>query len=438
MKKDIAVLIIITVCFTVCFSVLASLTGIADSLLPEAVELHRLQDSEGISFEDLTALNQRLGRQNISLSGESSGAAVKGAANVKVVLVNENFFDCYGMQPSAGSLFDAAVIESCDPLVIISERTAMDLFFTTNVLGNEIQIDGEPFIIAGLYDSEKGFWEEAAKDTSERVYIPYTSFYDGEQELVDVITYEENQYTADYHNNLRAYFGSSFNGYDKIDYALGKTMATQFYLIFHWGVVFVLCCYLLAFTYRNVRKIWMDAKTVHKETYFLSFLKETLKRNYLAIIAAAVELASVIILLSITRLEVTLPTAMIPTENVFDIKYYLDSFLQYAQSNNAAYYTADGFYKKLLENTIIACAALLPICALLLSGLVRRAAALGRKNKWRLTEYLIWLLLIGIILLGICFLAGYPNVSQAGITFLSLAILVAAAGLFAISKGKVR
>ena len=439
LKKDIFLLIIITACFTVCFSTLACLTGKAD-LLPNVVELNRLQGNEGISFEDLNTINQTLGRQNISLSGENSNAVVEGASDAKIVLVNENFFSCYGIKASVGSLFDSAVIESCDPLAVISEQTAMELFMTTSVLGNEIRIAGEPYRIAGLYDSEVGFWEKVAKDTSERVYIPYTSFYGGEHELVDAITYEESQYTADYYNNLKSYFGRKINGYTKLDYELEKSLATQFYSIFQWLLVVILCCYLFVFAYRAIHKIWREAQIIREDNYFISFLKELIKRNWLAMLAIAAELTSVGILLSITRLEVSLPTAMIPADNVFDIKYYLDYFLQYAQSNNVAHYAANGFYKRMLENTIIACAALLPICILLFSSVVRRTAVLGRKNKWRLAEYFIWLLVVSSFLLGICYLAGCFYIFQATITSLCIGAVIAAASLNAVlgNKDKVK
>jgi hypothetical protein len=409
-------LILITICFAMCFAAFAYLAGKSDSLIPNTVELQRLQASKGISFADFVTVNEKLGRKNISLSGESGGIIVEGVSNSKVVLVNENFFKCYGLKSSAGSLFDAAVIENCAPLAVISERTAMELFMTTDVLGNKIQIAGEPFLVVGLYDSESSYWENTAKDTADRIYIPYTSLYDGGQELVDAVSYEENQYTADYHNNLKSFFGRTINGYEKIDYELGKSMTAQFYSIFQWIIILVLCGYLLLFVYRGSRKILKDMQNFYQDTYFISAAKDLLKRDWLSILAVVAELGAIVFLLSVNRLAIKLPSAMIPADNVFDLKYYLDYFLQYAQSNNTVHFAANGFYKRLSENTLVACAAFLPICILLLFGVIRRAAAIACLNKWRFVEYFIWILLSCAVILGICFLSGFPFSMQTAVT----------------------
>lgn len=160
--------------------------------LPNIIEHRRLISSQGsssdsgISFYDLSVYENVFEYDHLAGYREVD-LPIDLVENTKVVLCNESMMDVYEFNMITGSTFTKDMVVQNLPYVIISDELALERFLTYSAVGQKLIIDGCEYIVIGVYDSHKGFWNDIATDGFKRVYIPYTSYADEDMEPLDGI-----------------------------------------------------------------------------------------------------------------------------------------------------------------------------------------------------------------------------------------------------------
>ena len=92
--------------------------------------------------------------------------------NVKKVLVNDAYMQNFSFRLLKGQCLDSFAMENQEHVAMIEEDLACKLFFSSDVLGQNISLDGTDYKIIGVYEDKSISF---ARDKYTRVYIPYGS-----------------------------------------------------------------------------------------------------------------------------------------------------------------------------------------------------------------------------------------------------------------------
>ena len=105
----------------------------------------------------------------VSVKGEN------GSAEVKAIGVGGNFFLFHPLQLLSGSyLYETDLMQD---RVILDESVAWQLFGGSNVAGQTVSIQGEPFYVAGVIRRENDFASKEAYGAGSGIFLSYSALY---------------------------------------------------------------------------------------------------------------------------------------------------------------------------------------------------------------------------------------------------------------------
>lgn len=116
--------------------------------------------------------NARLWIKAYSSWGKVSVVSKAGNASVKALGVGGDFFLFHPMNIIAGSGFSDD--NTNDDLAIIDRETAWTLFGSTDVVGQQIEVNGERIIISGVIDRDEGRLNRLAGNDEPIIYLSYS------------------------------------------------------------------------------------------------------------------------------------------------------------------------------------------------------------------------------------------------------------------------
>lgn len=324
--------------------------------LPNIIEHRRLISSQGsssdsgISFYDLSVYENVFEYDHLAGYREVD-LPIDLVENTKVVLCNESMMDVYEFDMITGSTFTKDMVVQNLPYVIISDELALERFLTYSAVGQKLIIDGCEYIVIGVYDSHKGFWNDIATDGFKRVYIPYTSYADEDMEPLDGIAYQANEETSTLYYKLESIAGDKYASYREYDFTELGPVSTQYFSLFLLLVLLVPCVILAILAYQSVKKDIRFFISQKDEGYFLDMLKQDTKRIILAIGKPIACIAGIVLLLLCNPYRIQIPVDFIPPEKIFDLSFYQDAFLARSIVDNTQYTMGNNYWYRLFQNT---------------------------------------------------------------------------------------
>jgi len=117
--------------------------------------------------------NARLWLNAYSATGEISIRSKNGKATLKAIGVGGDFFLFHPLKLINGSCFDTSSV--MDDLIVIDHETAWTLFGSTDVVGQEVMINGVRHIISGVIERDKGKLNNKAGNNESTVYMSLSS-----------------------------------------------------------------------------------------------------------------------------------------------------------------------------------------------------------------------------------------------------------------------
>ncbi|MDD4493514.1 MAG: ABC transporter permease, partial [Eubacteriales bacterium] len=310
--------------------------SLANSLSSDAestIELVRTKSYNTVLFRDMEKVRESEGLGTISayseiLSGVFNRFGVYGG-NIKIVLTDSEYNDIYNIEMVKGTFLTSQTVEKGKAYAVISDQMAVKLFKTIDVIGNEIQISEQSFIVAGVYKGKSSIIWDVLSDGRDRIFIPYSSYNNAEEMAIDIISIviPPGQDVYSLVNILEKNLGCGLESYDITKLSDAFDMSYQFINLFTFivGLTSILLTVLLAFRLTKKTAASLKNKT---ELYYPGQLFKTEKRRiiYNAAVILMFCIVAACIIYSI-RFKIIIPDRYLPYDNIFDIKLYLDNMI---------------------------------------------------------------------------------------------------------------
>ncbi len=119
--------------------------------------------------------NARLWADAYSTFGKLTLVSDKGQAEVNAIGVGGDFFLFHPLQLINGSFFSSD--DLMQDKIIVDEDIAWQLFGSNDIIGQQVLIDGLPYLITGVIKRDSGKLNDYAGNASSIVYVSYDTLY---------------------------------------------------------------------------------------------------------------------------------------------------------------------------------------------------------------------------------------------------------------------
>lgn len=293
--------------------------------LPERAEISLIDDG-GRKFypEDIEFLNQdflisRLKEKNISV----------GKNKISVILTDENYPRFWNFDMTEGKWFSENKDEA-----VISNELAEKLFHMEDAVGKEIDLGDVSYMVSGVYE-EKDLYKKAVSGR-ERIYVPLNSNFDGDN--IDVSKLLATGKNGECGKFFTERFAEKFflcTGPENYkDYEI-KDMTRNIDIIsqFLTGYVFIVQLLLFIFICRLFMRDFVLCFDKYRKASEKQYLGEIVSENTTEILITSIKwaimvFASIFLVRKIIDFQFYVPGKYLPTDYIFDFKFYSGVFLQ--------------------------------------------------------------------------------------------------------------
>lgn len=329
--------------------------------VPNIMEYKKIS-STGISFKKLYKVKEKF--KEITFTGYSEiPCDIKNSYEVlpgkdiktKAVLTDENFCSLYSYKLVEGNKIDYHSVQNGAKIAVISDILANDLYKSTKVIGNVININEENYKIVGVYKTNNSFTYNISNDGYERIIIPYSAYISPNKKeniLIDVFTTMETDENSSrkINNELMEILGPNLSLYNMENYTLWKKIIFQYtkilcFLIGSYGIVVLIK--LLVKYFKNFITLFKESL---KNNYFCEVIKEN-KKEILTIWTKVVPcLVGIISIFSLIKFNVVINDKYLPWDNIFDLDFYRETIVRNMQLINANENGFSNIYNRYLTN----------------------------------------------------------------------------------------
>lgn len=312
--------------------------------IPRVTEYSRSRLSSGVPFSTYEKLPEAY-REELAVYAELNTEIAGEIGELKPVLINENYFDVYGIHVG-GSAITKEHIRKHIRAVIVSDQIALRMSLDGSVIGQTIPLFGQDFTVVGIYKKPDGFLRKISSDIYDRVYIPYTC-YDGYADLsIDAIAAPKGSYSEKALPML-GLTESDPNFYLQNDLAAKHDMIAAFPNL----LIFTFTLILSAIIIKILSRITKQAYHKLHEHYQSNHLPAVLQNNGLYILSrfmiVAFLIAIPITLILLFPPKLIIPPNYIPFDNIFDINYYLDVLKEHLKICSSNLVAGTSYFKNL-------------------------------------------------------------------------------------------
>ena len=319
MKKEITKTAILLAVFLLLAVIWSNLLFTAQRYYPNAVV--------GSSDVGLNATFLDLKEESFSLAAVRSATVAEKENDipqrVDVFYTDEKFAERASIEMLYGSYF----IDSYEATkyAVIGESLAVELFFTAEAVDSEFYINGERYVVCGVYRELGGLLGELTATSRPRVYLPYTHLADPYQTRANMIFLDPDTmpFTAAAESVVqdltgKPIYAERFTSYPDL-LAVYAFMQKLFIALAGW----ILSAWLLYYAYKRI------IRAVKARRY------ETEERIKHAVIGGVSGVAAIVIVFLVS-FEPDFPSVFLPPENVFDLSHYLSLWTDAVQSLNGS------------------------------------------------------------------------------------------------------
>ena len=291
--------------------------------IPRVTEYSRSRLSSGVPFSTYEKLPEAY-REELAVCAELNTEIVGEIGELKPVLVNEAYFDVYGIH-IGGSAVTKEHIRKHIHTVIISDQIALRMSLDGNVIGQTVPLFGQDFTVVGIYKKPDGFLHEISSDIYDRVYIPYTCYDNYAEISIDALAAPKGSYSEKALPML-GLTETDPNFYLENDLGTKHDMIAAFPNLLIFTFTLILSVMIIRILSRIIKQSY------HKlhEDYQNNNLSVVLRHNWLYILSRftifAFLIAIPITLILILPPKFIIPESFIPDDNIFDITHYLEEF----------------------------------------------------------------------------------------------------------------
>ena len=349
LKKHIVITLVFFLLFSFALSGCVFFADNAIEKLPYAgmANFNPLEGSEPIKVSYFDKISKRVRTKHYSFTSETEAVNVKDTEVIPTYITCD-YFEILN-EPLKGSSFTEEDQNTAQKKIIISDTLALKLYFNTDVVGKTFELNGEEYVVSGIFEDSKNLIDRFSKDGKERVFVPYTLAEKPEDLPVHTIVYDTRTASAGYieQMNTSQYHFTSLS-------EKAKVMNTVKHIVF-----------LVIYALSSVALMYLWYKLCSK---FLKEIGENLKKNYFAKSFLSIPfkyIAFVLIALGIPALlvfvffkfdfSIFIVSKYIPYDNLFDIGYYFEKLCEEAQYMNTLALFGDTYRINLYASSFSTC-----------------------------------------------------------------------------------
>lgn len=311
-----------------------SLVGAAQQSLPSGV-VFRSAQGLAVDITGLAKAERLAGGLRLAACRVSQGTATAGAGEYAVELVHTVGSWGQVMPPALvrGSWYAHSAVPEENHHAVISHELALALFFTDDVVGRTLRVDGLQLLVTGVLPPQ-GALAGPCGSGLPQVYLPmlqpgapasslrpmylYAANTDGAATLQPV-----QQLAARLEQALQ--HPLSYESASQYGQALAVADTLIGAGIFLCALVAAAC--LLWVAARRAVRLWRDAKAANG-------LRDATRRHRAVALGILLAALAACGLLWAARFHFYLPPDILPTDNIFDVGHYFEAITQQVQQNN--------------------------------------------------------------------------------------------------------
>ncbi len=418
-KRYIIFTCIAVFCVNISGSLVQTLKESAGGTSLKRIEINAAKDDANISpvlkYKDIQLLKSRYDNCQVSFSSEITSVLTCANKSFKVrnVLCDSGSFEFLNIKMVAGNFFQDKDDQFGLNSVIISDKLCASLFSSYDTLGYKVKISGQIYVIAGIYKTDGSVLSFLGSDGEDRVYVPYKSVRDyGGIAVQSVIIKGESLNTDRFRiEKLEQVLNDSLNtpanGCRIIDFYVKDAVISQTRDIFVFLIFLISFFISLKLGYRLLRRYANILMTRCREEY----IREVIKSQIQVIIKMAVIIVfyatAGFLVIKYTLPDIYIDPKYIPYDNIFDIKFYIDSIKAALISHNRSLGCNPSQSELVFSSSMglnIIALSISSVFFILSVGSVRLFSILGIKAA-ELVKYFILASLIGNTLTIACTMA---------------------------------
>lgn len=324
-----------------------------------------------IRYDDANRIKEKFKKGLVSFFGEEDTFARTGTGGqpVAVVFTDSSYPLFFETSLTDGVFFSEEAFAKGLNTAIISRDLAGRLFGTYKAVGNEITLFDSKYTVIGVYERSRSFLSFLGSETTERVFVPFTSGASFRGRPVRTVSVREERFEGDNFRKyeldriLREELAINLDAYKINDFYNADEVTSQLrhLLVFFIGIA---CIVFFAGLFKGFAvKKYGTMKRALKDMYFFQFLKYRTRETAEAALAALAFAGAVAGVAILINFRPGIPPEYIPAENIFDLKFYAEVVKASIQSANSSYGYIPSAFERSVGNAsaaqwfLILCAA---------------------------------------------------------------------------------
>ena len=262
---------------------------------------------------------------------------------VNAILTNSEYINFEKLDMIKGTFLNPDACKNGRKIVVISSNLAKKLFSTYNIIGEEIDLLGDKYKIAGIYEPHYSIISLMGADGAEKVFLPLESIKQYEEQpiqtlLIKDVEIEQDKFRVNTIGNmLKINLGQDQVNYKILDYYNAHVELTQFKSIFIFFLGVYIIWVLAAYLIKHIKKSFKAGRELMNESYVSHAVKANWKDLLKSILVAALYVAGIFVIYNIVKFTISIPLQYIPADNIFDFGFYIDKLKEAFRIQNTSY-----------------------------------------------------------------------------------------------------
>lgn len=294
------------------------------------------------------------------------------STQVDILLTDTKYPDIVPIKMIKGSWFDVSLLKRENNSVVVGTDFAAECFFTTDIIGNEVEIDRRIYTICGVYESNDGLIHDLSGGGRYIVYLPNTSLENTKLDFM-IINQTQGERMSATDINKKIYDSYMI---EHLNYNISST-GDRLDLIQSYPYIFIKVLIILVLILLATASAQFIIKAVYNRD-------DDRKRMLISLFCSLILFSGLIyVFYCLPRI----PDVFLPNENVFDIKYYITRYVTEVQNlNNSPKNYFDTRLVKTFEALTIMYASISFIISILLTGFTSKKTRILQENP-RISEF---------------------------------------------------
>lgn len=351
----------------------SNITSTAAEILPKAREYKILSSAqEGFTVKEALKSEEALEQAGITVFSSQKGK-LTGENGVELSVTqkvtDDRYADVYGLSLLRGTYFVSKGIESMDRFAVISDKAALALFKSLDVVGHEVNINQIRYTVIGVYEHNRSLLYDLSSDGNDTVFVPMSSQASvmGKMPVNLAAPLQGTDHLQDTISAVQEILGAKIAGYQMEDLTQATRVMEQNTQILWFIVGITAGILLLRIGLGFLIQFTKDIRKRRQQTEHSPFWT---KKQVCRLAVGIGLLLFTGVIWSLVSFSPYIPPQYLPEDNIFDLRHYWQQFLNLIHTRNAGV-TGYDFYGNIAFYGIVIHGVLLPVAVFAFFACIR-------------------------------------------------------------------